>query len=471
MASILFVQDVWQEYLGIMYLSAVLKKGGHKTDVLVGLSNEKIFEEIKDKNPDLIAFSTMTLQNLWVSEVAGYLREKGIKTTIIAGVPHSTFFNEFINDSNIDFLCVGEGELTLLELANAIDTNSSYDEIPNLVFKKEGKIIRNLLRPLVNLDELPFPDRDLYLKYDFFKKKDSAVFMAMRGCPYNCAFCFNHSWNNLYSSSRQVRTRSVQNMIRELKEVTSKLDLKTVMFIDSTFNLDKEWVLSFLKAYAEEISVPFSINVRANLIDEDIVKAIAETNKCASIRFAIEVGSETLRNSLLKKGLTDDQIKSASKLFKKYKLNVIAFSMFGLPTERLSDAYLTIKLNRLIKPLVVSCYVFVPFPGLDVTNYALKEGIITEEDFKKLSVSPYKMHRSVLKQNEIGAVENLHKFAIIAIRIPILLPLIKLIIRLPPNKAFDWVYNITQGLEWRKWMRISFFRFFLEALKNYKKLS
>ncbi len=471
MVFVVFVQDIWYEFLGVMYLSAILKKNGHKTEIIFG-NKKSILQQIKKLKPDLIMFSSMTLQHKWVSEVSLFLKKRGIKTPIVVGGPHVTFFPEFIDEPGIDIVCRGEGEYAILELTEAIHNKKDFKKIKNLWVKDKGKIYKNPLRPLIkNLDELPYPDREIYKKYDFFKGKDSEVFLAMRGCPYNCSFCFNHSWNNTYSFHNTMRFRSVDNVIDEISQVVKKYKVNTVMFVDSSFNLNKEWILEFLKKYKKRINVQFSINVRANLIDEEVVKAIADTKRCASVRFAIEVGSERLRNDILRKGLTDKQIMNAVRLFKKYKLNIIVFNMFGLPTETTEDAYETIKMNRKINPAVISCYVFVPFPGLDITKDMLKKGIITTNDFARLGVSPYKMHRSVLKQKDINEVNNLHKFNILAARFPFFLPLIKQLIKLPPNRIYDYVYNISQGLEWMKWMRVGPVRFAIDALKNYKKVS
>ena len=471
MAAIVFVQNMWQEYLGVMHLSAMLKKSGHKVELLIG-SKGRVFKQIKKLKPDLIGFSTTTFQHKWVSDTAKFLRENGVKIPIIAGVPHATFFPDFITDPNIDIVCRGEGEYALIDLVNALVNKEDITKIPNLLVKKDGKIYDNPVRPLIaNLDELPYPDRGIYMKYKFFRNKDLAVFMSMRGCPYRCSFCFNHKWNKMYSPHHGTRFRSVKNIIGEISKAEKEYNLNTAMIIDSTFNLNKEWVLEFLKEYKENIDVKFSINLRVNNIDEDIVKAIAETKKCAHVRFAIEVGSERLRNEVLNKDLEDKQIENAVKLFKKYKVNMITFNMFALPTETLEEAYKTITINQRVNPTVVSCLIFMPLPGLDITNYCIEQGLINESDLKKLGVSPFNMHRSILRQENIGRLTNLHKFSVIAVRHPYFFPLIKQLIKLPPNKIYDAIYNVSQSLEWMKWLRVGFIRYAMEALKNYRKVS
>jgi radical SAM superfamily enzyme YgiQ (UPF0313 family) len=89
--------------------------------------------------------------------------------------------------------------------------------------------------------------------------------------------------------------------MHEIEEVTKKIELKRVIFSDSTFNLDKKWLLKFSECYSKRIGIPFTVNLRANLIDEEIVKALAETNCCRLVRVGIEVGNEKLRREVLNK--------------------------------------------------------------------------------------------------------------------------------------------------------------------------
>jgi radical SAM superfamily enzyme YgiQ (UPF0313 family) len=268
-----------------------------------------------------------------------------------------------------------------------------------------------------------------------------------------------------------LRVRSPENIIKEIKEVDKKYKIKTVFFIDSTFNLNKEWIIKFLQEYKKEIKIPFTFNIRADLIDEEIIKNIADTNLCANIRFAIETGNERLRKEVLNKPITNKMILETMRLFKKYKLKVVVFNMFGIPEETVKDALETIKINVNAKPFVSSNLIFMPYPNLDITNFALERGYINKKDFKKLSLGKYKIYRSILKQKDIEKVSNLHKFSVLAIKLPFLLPIIKLLINLPQNKIFDHIYNFSQAGEWRKWENVSFWRFAQEIIKNYKEFS
>ena len=482
MAKIAFLQNLWFEWLGVMYLSAALKKEGHDTEIFIG-TKKKIVKELKRYNPDIILMSVMNIQYSWLKGVVKELRKKNFKQPIIAGGPHATFSpQDIIQIDGIDAVCIGEGEEAIREFVESIAKKKSYDKIENLWIKKSNKadndgnltgIIKNPVRILnTDLDKLPWPDRDLYRKYEFFKKgKPYELFLASRGCPYNCSFCFNHKFRELYKGKgRALRFRSPQNVVDEIKYVHKKYGIQNVMFTDSTFNLDKQWLIEFCNLFAGQTTLPMSCNIRANIMDEDIAKALANA-RCDPARFAIETGNEILRNSILQKNVTDEQIYNTASLLKKYKIPFVSYNMMGLPTETSEMAWQTIHMNQKINPDVVDINLFIPCPNLNITKYAQRHGLIDENSFKKMSEGKYKMFRSVLKQKDIKMVSNLHKFSILLIRFPILGGVVKKLIKLPENIIFDGIYGLSTVAEFIGWSKASKKRAIMEIAKNFRELT
>lgn len=470
MVKVLFLENMWHEKIGIMTLSSILKENGHECDIFIGDGN-KIINYLEKTNPDIIAFSCMNIQYEWIKNTCKNIKNAGIKTPIIVGGPHPTFFPEIIKDPNIDIICLGEGEYSMLELADKIERGEDIKNIKNLWIKTKNTIYRNELRPLIeNLDELPFPDRELYKKYNYFRNNPYEIFSASKGCPFNCSFCYNHAKLKLYSGKgRYVRWRSVENIIEEIKLVNEKIKVKAVMFIDDTFNLNNKWAISFFERYRNEINIPFSCNVRAELVNEELVKIISKCN-CLNIRFAVETGNENLRNDVLRKNITNDEILRAARLFQKYKIEIITFNMMGLPGETLDDAWKTIELNHKIKPNAMDFEVFMPYPNLDLTDYAIKNGFLSKKDLKKLSTGKYRVFRSILKQKDINEVCNLHKFSLIVSRYSGLKPIINNLIKLQQNFVFDYIYGITQAYNFMKWTKDKK-RIIFDVIKNFKELT
>ncbi len=481
MARIAFLQNLWFEWLGVMYLSAVLKKEGHNTEIFIG-NKKKIVKGLQSYKPDVILVSLMNIQYDWLKDVVRELRGKKFEQPIIVGGPHATFSpEEVIKINGIDAVCVGEGEEALKELIEAIINKKSYDSIENLWIKKSGDtdkdgnltgIIKNPVRILENdLDKLPYPDRDLYRKYKFFRgKKPYEIFVAARGCPYNCSFCFNHKFRELYrGKGRPFRLRSPQNVVDEIKDAHEKYGIKNVMFTDSTFNLDKRWVIEFCHLFSEQTTILMSCNIRADIMDDDVAKALAKA-RCNPIRFAIETGNENLRNSVLQKNIRDEQIYNTASLLKKYKIPFVSFNMMALPTETLEMAWQTIHMNRKISPDIVIIDVFMPYPNLNITKYAQQNGILDKNSLKKMSQGKYKMFRSVLKQKDVKEVSNLHKFSLLLIRFPRLEWIVKKLIKFPENIVFDGIYGLSQVVELQAWSKVSKARAITEIVKNFREL-
>lgn len=270
MARIAFIQNLVYEYLGTMYLSSLLKKNRHCVEVFIQNSSDikNLINGIDEYRPDIIGFYCTTGIYPWVLYTASFLKNKFPKIKIILGGPHPTFFPEIIKESSVDIICRGEAELALLELLERIDKDRDYTDIENLWIKKDGKIFANDVRPLLeNLDSLPFPDRDLYIKRYPFLNKSQKVFMAGRGCPFSCSFCFNARFRDLYKGKGcYVRLRSVENLISEIEYVKDNYKLNTVYIQDDTFILNKKWTLEFLKEYKKKIDLPFICLIRADYL-------------------------------------------------------------------------------------------------------------------------------------------------------------------------------------------------------------
>ncbi|GAG25793.1 unnamed protein product, partial [marine sediment metagenome] len=174
------------EQMGMMYLSAMLKKHGHSTD-MINTDLEDIDKKMKDYKPDILNYSVMTGEHKYLIKLNKKLKKR-YKFTSIFGGPHTTFFPEVIKNEGVDIIGIGECEYAIAELADALEKRKPIDKIKNLWIKKKGKIIKNPIRPLEkNLDKFPHPDREIMYKGDktlleFGEKR----FIAGRGCPYNC---------------------------------------------------------------------------------------------------------------------------------------------------------------------------------------------------------------------------------------------------------------------------------------------
>lgn len=441
MAKILFLQNLPFEYMGPMHISALLKRHGHDCRLFILSEHKNYLNELMEYDPDLIGFSTMTGPHKWVIKIASQIKHN-VKKPILLGGPHPTFFPEVIHEPSVDMICLGEGEFAVFELAEKLDKGGDVSHIQNLWVKRNGHIIKNELRPLVeDLDVLPFPDRTLYDDCRTLRSVPAMKFLTGRGCPYRCTFCFNHKFNELYRGlGRIIRKRGVDSLIQEIKETAEKYKLKLIRFPDDTFTGNRRWLLEFLSRYQQEIHLPFTGLAHANELDEKVIQTL-KSSGCLNIYFGVETGDENLRSQILKKNLTNKQIIDTSKLLRKHKLKFGTYNMFGLPHETLTLAFDTIQLNRQLKPDYTINNIFQPYPGTEIADYAAEHGLF-DPNIEYLDTMN---EGSILQQQEIDLIVNLSRFAYLAIKFPVLIPVIKAFIKLPPNKLFKMVFDLTSA--------------------------
>lgn len=438
MAKITFIQNILSEFQGVEQISALLKKHGHKTSVLIGTKTSHLIRSLKRENPDIAGFSLMSGTQPWALTAARAIKKELPRVKVLFGGSHPTYFPEIVEEDGVDIICLGEGEYASLDLMNALETGKSIQCIPNLWVKKNGIIHKNDLRPLVeNLDSLPFPDRGLYYeRYPFLKKKNVKNFNVVRGCPYDCTFCYNHKLKTMYKGKgRYVRFRSKESIVDEILDVEKRFGLKRIYFVADTMFIDQKWALDFLKYYGSEVGIPFSAVIRADKTNETIVEELKK-NGCESAWFGIESGDEKYRNEILKKSLSDRQIIQTASLLKKYGIKFRTYNIMCLPGENVEQAHATINMNIRIKTDYPWCSLYYPYHGTQLVEYAKRMGFLDKDfDFDCIDTTFFKS--SYLSEPDIQERLNLQRFFQTAVLFPKTFPLLKKLAKLPPNPFFD----------------------------------
>lgn len=402
-------------YHGIGYISSCLKIAGHDTSLIYLediLSKSEFARKIENISPDLIAFSSTTNQFEFVQTYAFYAKEIIPNIPIIVGGAHPTLSpNSVLKDTNIDFVCIGEGEYPLVDLANIIEhnkgKNKDYRIITNIWTKYGEEIIRTPLRPLNNLDVLPFADRELFNFEEILSHNNgSADIMASRGCPYNCSYCCNHMFKKTFTGlGKYVRFRSVSNVLEEIKELNKSYNINNLNFQDDVFTLDHNWTRTFCKEYKKEFDIPFWINTRIDRVNEEIIKDLANAG-CSGIRVGIESGNEELRKKILKRDMTNEEIRNFFALTKKYDLETYTCNMIGIPGETSEMIDETIQLNHEITPNYLQFSVYHPYPMTELHDLCIKEGYYNGEE----SLLTYYDRKSVLKLPTLTQEDIIKKY-------------------------------------------------------------
>jgi anaerobic magnesium-protoporphyrin IX monomethyl ester cyclase len=456
MARVALVQNLYTENLGLMYISAYLQKQGHEARIFIDVKGTNAFSEIEAYQPLMIGFSCTTGMHHWALDFARRYKSIHPQIQVILGGPHPTFYPEVIRDPALDFVCVGEGEEAIAELAIALDAKNDPTYIGNIWSKKGDQIFENPVRPLLqDLDALPFPDRSYYDRYPITARETSKNFISGRGCAYKCNFCANHTLMELYhGKGKYVRFRSRENVIEEIKQVRAHYPIRFIGFSDDILIVNRKWLYPFLDLYKREIGLPFLSTVRANLVDEELVSALKEAG-CISCVFGVESGVERIRNEVLAKGVKDEHITEAARLFHKYRIRFGTYNMVGLPGETVEDAFQTVKINAKIQPDFPWCSVLQPYPGTQIRKRIEDElGHCLPVD----EIGASYFTSSVVRSREIRQLENLQKFFHLAVKFPILQPLIRQLIKLPPNFIFQWIFNGCYAWQLMIRSRINFFK-------------
>lgn len=443
MVTVAFVQKGIHESLGIMYLSAALKEHGHETCLFIENMERDLPGAMERSAPQVICFSVITGSHLWARQRAKQLKRRFPRTIMVMGGPHPTFYPETILHGGVDAICIGEGEGAIVDLANAIRDSRDIQHIPNIWVRKDDRIIKNEPRPLVDdLDLLPFPDRTLYGKYRVLAKIPRKAFLTTRGCPHNCAFCFNHQFQQLYQGrGKVVRRRTPGNVIQEILEVKSKYKMKNVYFQDDTFILDKTWLFSFLDEYEKRVALPFICFVRADLVDEQVAGRLKRAG-CTCVHFGVESGVEEMRNDVLRKNLTNGQIERAARLFKRHHIKFLTYNIVGLPGETLEMATQTMSFNATLRTDLPWVSFLTPYPRTSIGETMARDGLLPPGwNVDCISGSFFTFHPRTRADR---AIYNLQRLFFWGVKFPRTIPLIKRLIHVPPNVMFDVMFYVAE---------------------------
>jgi radical SAM superfamily enzyme YgiQ (UPF0313 family) len=203
--------------------------------------------------------------------------------------------------------------------------------------------------------------------------------MMSRGCRYNCTYCGNSQFRNVYPNKKiYSRFRSPQNGILYLKTLLEKHpQIKVINFRDAIFNMMPDWTEEFLALYTKEIHLPFTGNIRFDILTEESVRLLKEAG-CYTIDMGLESGDQEMRFKYLKRYMTDEMIINCSKWFHKHGIAQLTYNIIGLPYEDKHRALKTIKLNAKAGADRVIPNIFYPYPGTKLYDIAKEGGFIPE---------------------------------------------------------------------------------------------
>lgn len=450
--KILFVNHIPEQYvkdqdpLGIMSLTATLIQAGHE----VSICSPRISEV--DKKLDhfparIIAYSIATGDHNFYAEFNKILKRKKANIFSVFGGPHPTFTPAFLKENqDVNAICIGEGDYSFVEFVNRYESEEDYHLTPNFHVRYEGRIYENHVQNFIeNLDALPFPDRDvIYSNFPYARFRTMKNFITMRGCPYNCTYCFNHQYKMLYKGKGKfLRRRGVDNVISEILLVKKKYPLEFVYFRDDNFTLFPEWIEEFSEKYSKKVNLPFACSTRLKPLTEKMVTALKKAN-CVTVEVGIEAGNSRVRNEILERDMSDNEILEGVKLFRSKGIKVLSENIFGIPGSSLQDDLETYQLNLKCKVNYPNSRLLQPYFGTKIYHIAEKMGQMNK-DIQKIKPDDYLKGKTILNIPNIKERKRLNKIIAISVFLRLPLAFVKLLIRLPINPIYYSINLIFKG--------------------------
>jgi radical SAM superfamily enzyme YgiQ (UPF0313 family) len=342
---------------------------------------KEIDRTIRRFNPDVIGITTMTSKYPMALRIAEMAKSiKGDIRVVIGGHHSSIFGPKLVQDKNIDFAVIGEGEMTFLELINRLcDPRPDFSRIDGLIYKEGARIVTNNPRELLsNLDVLPIADRDLMINEGYVSENN---IMASRGCPFNCSYCGAHViWK------RKVRRRRVPNIIREIEYLFQRGPSRNVNFWDDTFTSDRRYITELMTALKKFNGLTFSCLTRLDVVDRETLDQLKAAG-CSVILFGIESGSNEILRKIDKK-MTREMIQQKTELVNAAGIPWLGFFIMGYPGETKEQVLETLAFMKNLDPSYAEINIFNPLPGTKIWDELEAQGLVSSDlDFSQHSQS------------------------------------------------------------------------------------
>lgn len=392
--------------MGLGYLASIAEQSGVEVKILdclvhgwnheeyvdedlirVGLSDEDIRNCIKEFNPDLVGINCQFSRQYKIyQQIFSLIKNIDPRIKVLAGGPHATVCpEEVLSDDSCDYLLLGEAEESFHQLIKALKQGSDIASVDGLGWKSAGVLAFNpKTKSIIDLDSIPFPayqlmDLDKYFGLDVSHgerhKKRFCPIITSRGCPAKCTFCSAHQvWGHKY------RTRSVENVIEEMRLLKDQYGIEEIMFEDDNVTADaKRAKQLFTRMIEEDFNFVWDTPNGAGVwsMDEEMIDLMKESG-CVMLNFPVESGSQRVLKNIIKKPLDLDKVKRLIQYCKKVKLPHSMFLVIGMPGEKISDMWASFRFAAECKCFSPHISVATPYPGTQLFEECVQKGYFSK---------------------------------------------------------------------------------------------
>lgn len=355
----------------------------------VRLNDSDMYEDfralVKEYNPHLIGLCIV--EDTYKIGIALLDSVKDMRIPTIAGGVHAILVpDEVISESCVDMVCTGEGENALAELCEKMRRGEDYSGVPGIWVKQKGRIIKNPMAKLADLDKLPFLDFSIYEAPRFYRPMQGKVYKMLpvetgRGCPFGCTYCAAPALRDIYKAGgKYFRKKSIERAIDEIRFYKKEYGMNYVYFTAETFlSMSGEDFTKFVSFYAD-IKLPFWFQTRPETIRADRIGMLQDVG-CDRISVGVESGNERVRRKVLNRQISNEVIVKAFDILAKFSIPVSVNNIIGLPDETREEVFDTIYLNRAIKADTMSAFIFTPYRGTELRRYCIEKGYLSSDAY------------------------------------------------------------------------------------------
>jgi len=377
--------------MGILYLATSLSENNYEVSLLDqfarGYSINQTLKWIKNEDPDILGFSTITTAGTGItsSQIAKEVKEKiNPNIKILFGNYHATFNDTRILNKYpfIDACVRGEGERTMVEIAEKLEKGKNFEDIRGVTYRNDDRVIRNEDRPLIeNLDELPFPNRELLGNVEY-KSRVEGLDMALgkftsaissRGCAYRCSFCSSSRFWNKW------RPRSPENIVEELSLLDDQ-GYENLLWVDDNFTINKKRIMKLSNLIRKEkIDIKWMAEGRVTQSSKELLTAM-KLMGCKVISYGIESGSQRVLD-WYNKQINLNQVYNAIKTSKKVGFDIVIGNfILGAPIETREEIIQTLNLSLKLDIDFPQFHILGIIPGNWIWDQMVKEKKINPDD-------------------------------------------------------------------------------------------
>lgn len=345
-----------------------------------------MIKEIVREKPDILAMSVFADNYQWSLEVAREVCKRHRCITVWGGMHPTSCPDEVISRDEVDYMIVGEGEYPFLELLEALENGESLERIPNLWIKKNGHIIQN--KPRVLMDPKDFSEVDKTIYEKFIPMRNYYLTVTSKGCICHCSYClqnFLKKWEKEQGLGRFLREKPVNAVLDELKTMKKRYGIRYIDIKNNVFSGNIKWLDEFHKRYPEEVGLPFRIMGHPLLFQNEQAVKLKKAG-CHHIQIGIESLNPEVRKKVLLRTETNEQIIRALDSIEAAGINFSADVMVGLPGESEEDLILALKILAKYRRLIRASIFWLQYlPNVDITKVALSKGYINEENERMIN--------------------------------------------------------------------------------------